>query len=298
LQECAWRWEQILQGFCFPFLRAPSRAMGGKQADRAAKKKSAKVEDDEPAEVSASSGEMVAMAKELVMSSVLVQLAPKVPNLVKDAAAAAPEPASKDENTPPENREGAENTEGDDIKKDDAPAAKAPEAEGPGAIFDGLVARLQFHNALGLGLPATGEESKAAWLRLKGLEVDGGPRSRKKGSPAMDRLMANGKANMPQYLHVLLALMMLRAFLFRSWFACLPWLFLYQVLSLMCPLEWPQFPQVPKVEVRYRVAVSVAIHALMWLFFLFEAVYKTYIVEKMLLVGLFAAHAYVVRPAD
>merc|ERR1719420_521278 len=105
-----------------------------------------------------------------------------------------------------------------------------------------------------------------------------GPRARKKGSPAADRIKANSKANMPQYLHVLLALMMLRAFLFRSWFACLPWLFGYQMLSFVIPLEWPQFPQVPKVEIKYRIATSVGIHALMWLFFLYEAVYKTYIV--------------------
>merc|ERR1719478_458533 len=99
---------------------------------------------------------------------------------------------------------------------------------------------------------------------MKGMEIDFGPRA-KKGSPGMDRIKINLYANAVQYAHVLLALMMLRAFLFRSYFACLPWLACYQVLSLFVPLEGlPQLPQVPveKVEAKFRVVGAVALHAL------------------------------------
>merc|ERR1712086_292117 len=62
-------------------------------------------------------------------------------------------------------------------------------------------------------------------------------RSKKRGSPGMERILTNMHINMAQYLHILLAMMMLRAFLFRSFFACLPWLVGYQCLPLKLPLE-------------------------------------------------------------
>lgn len=114
--------------------------------------------------------------------------------------------------------------------------------------------------------------------------------------------------NMPQYLHLLLALMMLRAFLFRSWFACLPWLVGYQYLSLWIPLDGmpaalvsiiPQASQVPveKCPVKFRVAASAGIHLLVWLFFIFEVLWKMWFFEKGLVMGLIAYHAYAVKPA-
>merc|ERR1719453_2100621 len=142
---------------------------------------------------------------------------------------------------------------------------------------------------------------------MKGLEFDGGPRAKKRGSPAMDRIFKNIESFLPQYIHLLLALMMLRAFLFRSWFACLPWLVGYQYLSLWVPLEGPfqPMPQVPdvgehleKCPIKFRVAASVGIHVLVWLFFLYEALWKMWFFEKFLVLGLIAYHAYAVRPSD
>jgi len=259
----------------------------GKQAARKEQKKASKV-DDEPQPI-ASGGLMGAM-KELVVGSVLFQVGPTLPDLLKDAAPPA-EVAAKVEEKKDEGDEG-ENTATDEAKtQDEQPISAA-------SVFETLGARLPFYNALGLGRPATGDEAKFAWTSFKELEVDGGPKSRKKGNPAMERIMVNLERNMSQYLHILLVLMCSRAFLFRSFFACLPWLVGYQVLSLKLPLDLirAKFPQVPPIEFKFRVAASVGIHALMWVFFLFEFVYKTYFVEKLLLTIAFVVHAYVVSP--
>merc|ERR1711862_344493 len=112
-----------------------------------------------------------------------------------------------------------------------------------------------------------------------------------RGNPALDRMKTNLCVNMRQYLHMLLALMMLRAFLFRSFFACLPWLFGYQLLSLALPLEnMAKLPQVPleKVRPKFRVSGALGLHALVWLFFLYEALWKMHFIEKFLVIGLFA----------
>merc|ERR1719201_365279 len=104
---------------------------------------------------------------------------------------------------------------------------------------------------------------------------------------------------MAQYWHVFLAIMVLRAFLFRSFFACLPWLCVYQTLSLMVPRGLLEDKlKVIHLHVGLRVAASMCVHALLWLFFLIEALYRTYFMEKLLYVLIFAAHAYVVRPAQ
>lgn len=285
--------------------------MGGKAADRAAKKKALRKEDDEPAEASSPGKDaIVAKAKQLVMNSVLVERAPQVPKLllegIKFHKAAKngqngekgeeKEKAGKEEKE--DNEEKEEKKQEEEEEKDEQTVeAKVSEPETNDAIFDGLAARLQFHNALGLGLPVSGEESKDAWIALKGLEFDGGPRSRKKGSPGMDRILSNLQNNAVQYWHVLLALMVLRAFLFRSFFACLPWLCVYQVLFLMVPLGFLEEKlKVVQVHTGLRVAAALFIHALLWLFFLFEVLYKTNFIEKFLYVGVFVAHAYVMRP--
>merc|ERR1712072_638981 len=133
------------------------------------------------------------------MQSVLVNYAPQVPKLVLEGV----EEKEKDENIQKE-----ENEEVDEKKE------KQEKVCEPDALFDALAARLKFHNALGLGLPVGGEDAQDAWSNFKSLEFDGGPRARKKGSPATDRLMANLNNNAAQYLHLFLALMVLRAFLF------------------------------------------------------------------------------------
>merc|ERR1719201_3089959 len=136
---------------------------------------------------------------------------------------------------------------------------------------------------------------------MKGLEVDGGAKKAKRGNPAMDRIMKNVYEFLPQYLHVLLVLLCLRALLFRSWFACLPWLVGYQYLSLWVPLDGiPQLPQVPveKCPLKFRVAASVGIHALVWLFFVYEILWGMWFFEKGMVIGLFCYHGYATRPAD
>merc|ERR1712166_1131480 len=106
--------------------------------------------------------------------------------------------------------------------------------------------------------------------------------------------MTNFERNMPQYIHILLAFMCLRSFLFRSWFACLPWLLSYQMLCVSLPLIRAKVPAVPPVDLVFRIAATGAFNAFMWLFFVYEAALMTSTLEKMALTGLFAAHAYVV----
>merc|ERR1711871_1856305 len=124
-------------------------------------------------------------------------------------------------------------------------------------------------NSLGLAEPASAEEALCAWKDLKDLEIDYGPRPRKNQSPGLDRMKVNVHNNFVQYLHVLLALMMLRAFLFRSWFACLPWLVGYQAASLLLPLEMTK-----DVPLKFRVAATMFFHALVLFFFVYEFLWK------------------------
>merc|ERR1719240_2544753 len=131
-----------------------------------------------------------------------------------------------------------------------------------------------------------------------GLSMDGGPYKRKKGNPKLERIMANLEQSMTQYAHILLALMCLHALTFRSYFACLPWLVGYQMLSLHFPIDVirESFPQVPPVDCKFRVAITLGIHALVWLFFVFEAVYSINFLWKLLLIILFSVHALVMVP--
>lgn len=284
--------------------------MGGKAADRAAKKQAAKQQvDDEPAQAGAPGRDaLVAMAKQLVMDSVLVRHAPQVPKLVTEGVEfhKAAKTGQTTESKPAEKGEEKE-TEDENEQKGDQNEQKEENDEKPdkegvsdvNAVFDALVARLKFYNALGLGLPVWGEDALDAWSNLKNLECDGGPRSRKKGNPAMDRILANFYNNAAQYLHVLLVLMVLRAFLFRSFFAFLPWLCGYQVLSLMLPLGLIEDKfKVIHAHVGLRITATLCVHALVWFFFLLEAVYMTHFMEKLLCWCIFICHAYVMRPAQ
>merc|ERR1719498_1436974 len=151
---------------------------------------------------------------------------------------------------------------------------------------------------------------------MKGLEIDFGPKAKRKGTPGTDRIVANISSYAIQYLHVLLGLMILRSFLFRSFFACLPWLVAYQFLSMTLPLgplseiadslpsfiptEKIPFEKVPleKVPVELRVVATVGFHGLVHFFFLYELLWKTYFIEKLLVAGLVAYHAYAVRPVE
>lgn len=294
-----------------------------KQAARKEKKAASKnVQDDEPVVTVSGAGALVEKLKELVMGSCLVQMAPQMPELLKDdmkklaketikaaqkAKEKAKEAASKKNGNGEEKKEnngngGAkeEEKEEEEEKKEDNGDTKE-ESDAVTTMFGTLSSKLAWHNALGLASPESAEESLKAWKAMKEQEVDFGPRAKRRGSPGTDRILANLHANMAQYFHLLLALMTLRALLLRSWFACLPWLVGYQNLSVFLPLDQlAMLPQVPleKCPVKFRVAATIGLNALVWLFFALEVVYYTYFFEKIPLVGLFVYHAYAVRPND
>lgn len=274
-----------------------------KQADRNAAKKAGKREDEEPAAASAGGGDLLDRAKTLFERSCMMQMAPKIQDLLQGVETAKPNGAEKKETEEKqtEEKEAEEKESEDKENKETNGNHKDDDGDSATKMFNSLCARLAWSNVLGLAEPASGEDAIKAWISLKGLELDFGPRPKRNQSPGFDRIKLNVRNNLPQYLHALLALMMLRAFLFRSWFACLPWLVGYQVLSVMIPLNGiPQFPQVPveKVEPKFRVVGTIAIHGLVWLFFLYETLWCTYFFEKIPLVGLFVYHAYAVRPLD
>jgi hypothetical protein len=172
-------------------------------------------------------------------------------------------------------------------------------------MLEGLTQRLSLKNPL--GIDKAPEEN---WGFLMSQEVDFGPHKRKKGTPALDRIMTNFETNLAPYLHILLFLLCLRALLFRSWFACLPWLVGYQFLSLYVPLDLvgDNIPHekakekakgvLSKVEDKHRVLATMCFHFLVWLFLLYEFTFETYIFEKLLLMVFFVSHAYVVAPID
>lgn len=267
-----------------------------KQAERNAGKRAAKKAVDDEPEVEVK-GDVLAMLKTYVLESVLATTAPKLPAILKDDLGSAKAP----EKAPKAAPEGEGEGEGEGEAKADEPAAEAgPEtaADVFGHLKHRLGGLLPFN---GLGLWHTPDGAKEAFLRTKALKFDGGPKSKKKGNPAVERILANGRENMLQYFHFLFALMLLRAFLFRSWFAFLPWMFFYQTVSVMLPLtNLAKLPQVPleKCPVKFRIAGTVGLHALVWFFFLYEVVIKTYFLEKILIVGLFAAHGFLVAPVE
>lgn len=275
---------------------APNKS---KQADRKDAKKATKQQDDDETDVSGSvgGGQILEVGKALIMGSCLAKVGPKLQPLVQDLSLKKDDPALRAEEKKVETEhKTAENKEGEEETEEKAGEADVsstvPALNDAAGIFAALGSWLVWHNGLGLAQPASGKDSIAAWLALANLELDWGPRKKRKGSPSLDRILQNLIANMSQYLHALLVLMMLRAFLFRSWFSCLPWLYGLQVASLLVPLD-----TLPQVELKFRVLGTMSLHALVWLFFLYEVVARTYFFEKIPLVGLFALHAHSVRPA-
>jgi len=258
--------------------------MGGKQADRLAKKAKAKEEAEVDTGPTKEAGSFADLFKVLFLGSAVMKVAPQLQSIVTDDTKAK---------APEKSEEKVEGETDDSSKAAEEPLTYADQ------VFAFLGKRLVWHNCLGLAIPSSAEESLAAWVALKEQEVDYGPRAKRNASPGLDRIKVNLYNNMPQYLHILLALMMVRALLFRSWFACLPWLVGYQYLSLWVPLDGiPQLPQVPveKCPLKFRVAASVGIHVLVWLFFVIEVLYRMWFFEKGLVAGLLVYHAYAVRP--
>lgn len=283
----------------------PSKA---KQADRKAGKQPKNQEDDE---VSVTAGSFTDLAKSMVMGSVIAENGKNFPYLVQDGIAII-----KGEKKVEQNKEEKPKEEAKEEKEENEQESKEGEDKENIAnkavsdfvvendvcgLFNKISSRLHWSNPLGLATPASGEDSVKAWKALKGLDLDFGPRAKRKGNPGMERISANLYNNFAQYVHILLLLMVVRAFLFRSFFACLPWLIGYQFLSLFLPLDkLPQAPQLPldKVPVEIRVAITLVLNGLVQLFFVYELLWKTYFFEKIPLVGLIVYHAYAVRPAE
>jgi hypothetical protein len=258
-------------------------------------------EDEAPATSKPEGAHIITMVKQLVAESVLVKVSPTLISWAKEikAAPSLQEDKAKDK------------TEADQKRGEDKDKTKDAKSSDVACLLGDLIDKLSLFNVLGLGVPASCQMAKEAWLSLKGLQIDFGPLSAKKGV-AKERVLASFARNLPQYLHILLALMCLRSFFFRSWFACLPWLAGYQYLSLnmpdallgalaastKAPLQkiQEQFPHLAEVDVKIRIFMTVALHACMWLSFVIEVAFKTYFLEKVLLVSLFVAHAYVVNP--
>lgn len=265
-----------------------------KNAQRNERRKAAKKEQaraDETAAAAASGPkatgsfeELQELGKSLFLGSCAAMYAPKLPDLLKEDGKEA-EPAKTTEESEKDSPETEPTT---------------PSPEGSAAIFSSLGERLAWHNCLGLANPQTGEEAMQRWKALSQLEMDFGPKKSKRRSPSWDRILANLCGNLPQYLHILLVLAMLHAFLLRSYFACLPWLLGWQMASLLIPLETiPQVPQVPlsQCPLKFRIAATLGIHALFLSFFVLELVWRMNFLVKFLVLGLIIFHAHSVKPA-
>lgn len=258
-----------------------------KQAERNAAKRAAKQpENEEPAASAggtADVGQLVALCQDLATGACLVTLAPRIVKLLK----------------PPNGEEAAGKAEdkADDKPEDQAEDKAEDKAEGKGdeetELWQAITDRLFPNNVLALATPATWQDAGAKWLAFKELSFDWGPRKQKRGTPALNRVLTNVSVHIVQYLHILLALMMLRALLFRSYFAGLPWFVGFQAAAVMVPLE-----MVPQVPLKFRIAGAMGFHALVWLFFLLEVVWNMWFIEKFLVIGLLVFHAHSVRPAD
>jgi hypothetical protein len=234
---------------------------------------------------------MLAAVKELALGSALMEVLPLVPVLLKETGAAPAKKEEKKEEASDENKEETDGaaTNGEAEKKSEEKPKDAA------SIFESLKSRLAVPNSLGLD-----ESPDVAWALFTRLEVDWGPRARKGKSLAAERIMLNLERNLSQYISIAMLLMVVNALVFRSYFACLPWLVFYQLLALHLPMDVVReaIPQVPEVPLKFRVAATMAIHALVWAFFLLELLYQTYFLAKFPLVGLFVLHALFFRPED
>lgn len=276
----------------------------GSQADRNAKKKAAKEaekQDDSPQATMGTDSSFKELFTMLFLGSAIMTVAPKLEAIMKDDSKAK---------APVKKAEEDEKAEGEDEKADEGEVSNGvnDSLEYADSVFAFLQKRIglaSWHNCLGLALPASAEESLEAWMRFKNRDFDGGPKAKKNKSPGLDRMKLNLFTFMPQYLHILLVLMALRTVLFGSFFACLPWLLGWQILSLWIPLDGdiPKLPQlkehIEKCPVKFRVAASVAIHALVWLFFVYEVLWGigsfVWFLEKGMVFGAISYHAYAVK---
>jgi len=277
-----------------------------KQADRNAQKRAAKKDGAEQPEQSepvraGTPAMLMEVAKTSIMGSCLLKFSPKVLNLLKEEGGPLSGECCKSVSAPPD----ADKPEGDE-DNDTANTDTSKQALGggeTGEIFEALCSRLTWQNALALAKPDSGVDAATLWMAFKGLTLDWGPvvKKKEKGTPKLDRILTNLCNNFVQYMHIMLLGFMLNCFLFRSFFSCLPWLFFYQLASVQIPLETiDKIPQVPlsKIPLKFRAAGTLAIHALLWLFFVYEAVWKCNFFIEALIFGLIIFHAHSVAPGS
>jgi len=251
-----------------------------------AEKKTAEAVDDKPQPVGdANAGTMIAMIKLTLTNSFLVKLCKQNKALMELKGATA---KMADAKAMPKKKE----TNAEDEKETTEEDSKPTDALS-GSVFEPLMSIVSIYNALGLGAQGSAE----SWRTFTKLEIDMGPKA-KKGGAIKERLLTNFERNMPQYLHIFMALMCLRSFLFRSFFACLPWLVAYQMICVSLPLIRAKVPAVPAVDLIYRIAATGAFNALVWVFFVYEVTFMAHFLEKTLFTGLITAHAYSVSPAS
>lgn len=287
-----------------------------KQSERTSARKSKnQVEEPEPAG-GAASGAFGAQLMAVIKASVLYQVGPKMPVILRQFPAVVKQlqagTYTATVNKVEEPKQDAPAAETAEEQEDTAATEKTGEEKAApitgnvldyevkgdaSSLFVLLATRLTVANPLGLF--ATGDECVKAFRMLKGLEFDGGPKSKKKNGVSA-RLMGNVQNNLLQYIHILWALMMLRSLLFRSFFACLPWLFLYQVGSVMLPLQKTAKVPLPleKAPLEFRVVGTMFLHGLVWFFFLYEFVFRVWWLEWVFAAALIGAHTYVFRPLD
>ncbi|CAK9001176.1 unnamed protein product [Durusdinium trenchii] len=155
-----------------------------KQQQRNQQKRAAKKEAKAAEEAAAVAGagsrisapitaaDLVQSGESLVLGSCIAHYAPKLPDLLKENGEDATQEKAKE---PAEEKESAE------------AEAERSGAGSPSDAFAELTTRLAWSNPLGLARPLSGEDAIAQWKALSQLEVDGGPRKSKRGSPSMDR---------------------------------------------------------------------------------------------------------------
>eukprot|EP00450_Noctiluca_scintillans_P039597 CAMPEP_0194478170 /NCGR_PEP_ID=MMETSP0253-20130528/1717_1 /TAXON_ID=2966 /ORGANISM="Noctiluca scintillans" /LENGTH=261 /DNA_ID=CAMNT_0039317235 /DNA_START=31 /DNA_END=816 /DNA_ORIENTATION=+ len=255
-----------------------------KQSDRNANRKLKTAVVEESPEVVGDGITFLDRFKDVATSSVLFMGVSVFPQLVKEIASQKATPSPTRDEAEKEASEGA---------------SEQVKPKNHDETFQIISTRLTYGNPLGVF--STHSEAIQRFKNMAALKIDGGPKPKRKGSPGVERVAANFQEYLLEYSSILWFLMTLRAVLFRSYFACLPWLFIYQLISVLLPLQhFEKFPQVPleKIDVKFRVAGALVLHSLMWFFFVYEVVFCAWFFEKFILIGIFVCHAYVARPVE
>lgn len=289
-------------------------------SDKASKREAAKKAAQQPqvgdskAKKEAPSGGFVVQVKALMQGSMLYQGAVKMPAIFEDGQQIAKVKKEKKDDDGlddvPDFAVTADDETSEAMKEmlrlanavDSLPTPKqalkkaAPSSGEAGRLFATMASRLSLTNPLGL-FESSDDGIKAAKVIME-LEYDGGKGTQRKGP--LDRISTNVRSHFLVYLHAAWTLMSARALLFRSFFACLPWLFGWQVASVFLPLTQTKEVPLPleKVPVEARAVLTFGFHSLLWLFFVYEFLVQLHWLEWFLLAAIISGHAYLFRPLN